>query len=345
VVPIAAGASAAEVSAAARSAVYFAMGLADNGGGDAGAFFSLLAVSLADKAQVKFLLELSSYNIAALDAPPAGASAQTHALLAVMTHEGFQRLTNLPLEKLAFAAPPPPGCEGPRDRYGRAARARTPVALADCLAAELGSREQLSAANAWRCPRCAADVRAFKELELWRAPRCLTIQLKRFAKEMGGWGAVVAKDATLVDFPARGLDMTPWVKGPPSAQPAGAGARHVYDLFAVSEHSGGTTGGHYTAVVRDAVSRRWVRANDGSVSPCARDEPVVSDDAYVLFYVRREESAGGSDGGAAGGGAGGAGGDGGVGAGGDDDDGGSVGALAAAVGSKASGAGTHSFFS
>lgn len=159
---------------------------------------------------------------------------------------------------------------------------REPVALEACLAAEFGTREQLSAANSWFCPKCRKDVRAFKQIDLWRAPRSLTIHLKRFKRGDNDSSWSSEKDETPIVYPVRGLDLTPWVHG------GSMGESPLYDLFAVSEHMGGLAGGHYTARVLDPMLHDWVKADDSSVRRLYRDESPQSDDAYVLFYQRRD---------------------------------------------------------
>ncbi len=54
----------------------------------------------------------------------------------------------------------------------------------------------------------------------------------------GGGGG---KLNTFVDFPIVGLDLAPYVLSANEGQPL------LYDLFGVSNHYGGTGGGHYTA--------------------------------------------------------------------------------------------------
>lgn len=60
----------------------------------------------------------------------------------------------------------------------------------------------------------------------------------------------------------------------------------VYDLFAVSEHSGGLGGGHYTAMCANFLNGKWYAFNDSNVSPTTAERS-VSPQAYVLFYGRK----------------------------------------------------------
>ena len=67
----------------------------------------------------------------------------------------------------------------------------------------------------------------------------------------------------------------------------------TYDCFAVSNHMGGTGGGHYTAYAKCPLSEDWFSYNDSSVSrlnPSEIEDRVVSSSAYSLFYRRRDTS-------------------------------------------------------
>ena len=188
------------------------------------------------------------------------------------------------------------------------------LSLETCFKNDLGRTEQLGENDMWYCPRCKEHRRAFKTIDLWRAPRCLTVQIKRFSKQEGGWG-LAQKDSTPVEYPVVGLDLSEYVTGPAKHQmdascvgsssgggvgimrSAGGGVgavgppRPLYDLYAVSEHSGGTAGGHYTAIIKCPITGRWVHANDSTVSPVTTEANLQSRDAYVLFYMRRDPDA------------------------------------------------------
>nr|KAG5692572.1 hypothetical protein BaRGS_024132 [Batillaria attramentaria] len=61
------------------------------------------------------------------------------------------------------------------------------------------------------------------------------------------------------------------------------GQKVTYDLYAVSDHSGGVHSGHYTAICKNPYSGEWHTFNDTRVSP-ARSNQAVSSEAYLLFY-------------------------------------------------------------
>eukprot|EP01012_Entosiphon_sulcatum_P027306 TRINITY_DN328_c0_g1_i1.p1 TRINITY_DN328_c0_g1~~TRINITY_DN328_c0_g1_i1.p1 ORF type:complete len:1003 (+),score=138.04 TRINITY_DN328_c0_g1_i1:272-3010(+) len=160
---------------------------------------------------------------------------------------------------------------------------KTSADLAGCLSL-FTKREKLTEDNTWYCRNCKEHKQAFKEVKLWKLPDYLVIHLKRFKHTARSEG----KLEHLVTFPLQGLDMSTWlVEGSPDRNTE----RAIYDLYAVSEHSGGTFGGHYTAHALVGVgARKWVEFNDSYVSVAdprdvARD--VVTPEAYVLFFERR----------------------------------------------------------
>ena len=109
--------------------------------------------------------------------------------------------------------------------------------LVRCLDA-LVAPEQLSGADAAYCRLCKTHTPSRKATTLYRLPDVLVIQLKRFSNS--GWRR--SKLETPVEFPLAGLDMARCCDG---ASPFVGDA--LYDCVAVSNHSGGLGGGHYTA--------------------------------------------------------------------------------------------------
>ena len=89
------------------------------------------------------------------------------------------------------------------------------------------------------------------------------------------------KIQTLVEFPVRGLELSPWLKEPRSS---------LYDLTAVCNHSGSAAGGHYFCYARDENegATRWFEYNDSGVY-AMEETGLVRETAYVLFYQRRGE--------------------------------------------------------
>ena len=164
-----------------------------------------------------------------------------------------------------------------------------PLTLDACLR-QFSAREQLGEDDKWYCSGCKSHVRALKTMGLWRLPAVLVIHLKRFkgGRSAGGY-ATISKISAPVRFPLRGLEMGPYLLDGARVAAAAAGGSTLYDLYAISRHSGDTGGGHYTALAQ-LRSGAWANFDDSYASLAAA--PVEDDrSAYILFYRRRTETA------------------------------------------------------
>lgn len=153
------------------------------------------------------------------------------------------------------------------------------IKLEDCFR-KFAEKEQLGETEMWYCGKCKEHQRAYKKLDLWSAPEILILHLKRFQYAQNTYFVHRQKLDDRVAFPVENLDLSPHVLDPESRRSA------QYDLYAVSEHSGGLGGGHYTATAKDDNTGVWYHYNDSVVS---RADGVQESDpkAYVLFYKRR----------------------------------------------------------
>ena len=61
---------------------------------------------------------------------------------------------------------------------------------------------------------------------------------------------------------------------------------NVYDLYAVCNHLGSMSRGHYTAYCRNPADGNWYTFDDQLVQPIT-DEQLITSGAYMLFYVRQ----------------------------------------------------------
>ena len=62
----------------------------------------------------------------------------------------------------------------------------------------------------------------------------------------------------------------------------------IYDLYAVTNHYGSLSFGHYTAYCKNYQTGLWYDYNDSSVSELDSPNEAVSNAAYVLYYKRRD---------------------------------------------------------
>ncbi|XP_062607024.1 ubiquitin carboxyl-terminal hydrolase 19-like isoform X1 [Saccostrea cucullata] len=146
--------------------------------------------------------------------------------------------------------------------------------------------EILSPEEAWYCPSCKEHREATKQMSIWRLPHTLIIQLKRFSFRNFIWRDKIDK---MVEFPVRGLDLSPYTKVGGDKSPP------VYDLYAVVNHYGGILGGHYTSFVRtpdpmDPTKNEldWRLCDDSRVTYIGGEKNVVVRGAYLLFYRKRQ---------------------------------------------------------
>uniref|UniRef100_A0A673YNU0 Ubiquitin carboxyl-terminal hydrolase 2 n=1 Tax=Salmo trutta TaxID=8032 RepID=A0A673YNU0_SALTR len=150
------------------------------------------------------------------------------------------------------------------------------VSLMDCVS--LFTKEDvLDGDEKPTCYRCKARRRCTKKFTVQKFPKILVLHLKRFSEARR-----TSKLSTFVNFPMEKLDLREFA----SENSINA----VYNLYAVSNHSGTTMGGHYTAYCRNPTSGEWYTFNDSRVSPMSSSQ-VRSSDAYVLFYELASSSA------------------------------------------------------
>jgi len=155
------------------------------------------------------------------------------------------------------------------------------VNLLHCLE-QFANHEELAQDDWAYCERTRRCERSSVKMDIWSAPECLIIHLKRFAVD--ATTGDTEKIDTFVQFPLD-LDLAPFVVGPSSTSAQ-------YRLYAVVNHSGTLSYGHYTAYCKvggteaDENSRRWYHFNDATVLPVVNESEIVSREAYLLFYER-----------------------------------------------------------
>ena len=133
--------------------------------------------------------------------------------------------------------------------------------------------EILTGDNAWYNEKTNKKIDVRKKIEFWSFPNILVICLKRFNSRN-------QKKQNLVTFPLENLDLSKFVIGYKKNS-------YMYDLYGVSNHSGGVLGGHYTSYVKNA-NGIWYHFNDTDVSEVHLTDSIVSTKAYCLFYRKKQ---------------------------------------------------------
>ena len=136
-----------------------------------------------------------------------------------------------------------------------------------------GEEELLDENNEWYCENCKKKQRAKKKLEIYHTPKILIIQIKRFSH--------VNKINTKVNFPLKDLDLGKFILSNNNSNSI------KYDLFAVANHYGSLSFGHYTAFCKNSVNGKWYEFNDSCVNEITDLSKIVSPSAYVLFYKQK----------------------------------------------------------
>lgn len=157
----------------------------------------------------------------------------------------------------------------------------------------------------WNCPHCKAPRDVIKKLDISKLPPVLVIHLKRFYAD-SHMPFSYQKKNIFVDFPLTELNLNPYVA---QVKANGESCKHIYKLYAVSNHYGTMDSGHYTgehswstkpliyviseisfltAFCKNYVQKKWHEFNDKKVSPLKRSD-VKSSAAYILFYKINDE--------------------------------------------------------
>ena len=132
--------------------------------------------------------------------------------------------------------------------------------------------ELMEGENAWFNEATGQKENVRKEIKFWSFPNILVIDLKRFnSRNM--------KNQILVTFPLENLDLSKYVIGYNKK-------KFVYDLYGICNHSGGSSGGHYTSFVK-VEDGRWFHFNDTEVKEVKDTNNLISPKAYCFFYRMR----------------------------------------------------------
>ena len=106
-----------------------------------------------------------------------------------------------------------------------------------------------------------------KQIQFWSLPDTFIITIKRYDNHLN-------KKENIVNFPINNLNMYKYCIGYNNDQ-------FVYDLYAISNHSGEMSGGHYWAYCKN-IDGNWYNFNDTQVSTIDENDLVTSE-AYCLF--------------------------------------------------------------
>ena len=136
----------------------------------------------------------------------------------------------------------------------------------------LREKEVLDGENMWYCSKCNNQEKAEKEMEIYRTPYYLIIQIKRF-KLKKGTKIIANKNETFIEY-KEVLNLKDFVLGADKN-------KSIYDLYGVIIHKK-TNNGHYFSFCKNRG--RWLLYDDDEIFGI---EKPIDKDAYLLFYKRR----------------------------------------------------------
>ncbi len=154
------------------------------------------------------------------------------------------------------------------------------LTLHNCLRSHFDNIELFTGKNQYKCDTCNNTYQdAEQKIYLWNAPPRLIIQLKRFIKNTKH----SHKNDKHIDFPLTDLDVSPYIS-------EYVAKKCTYDLYAVINHMGSMSGGHYTAFVKNHYNGEWFLFDDRLIHHVPHSyvqKCIVSPNAYILFYKKK----------------------------------------------------------
>jgi len=143
------------------------------------------------------------------------------------------------------------------------------VSLLECFDA-FTKEETLDGDEMPSCEACKMRRKSTKRYTLYRLPKILVVHLKRFSPTE----RFRQKLSSVVSFPLSGFSLSRYTDSVTCSS---------YNCYAISNHSGTLSSGHYTAYAKHPNSGQWHLYNDTRVSKCSSSS-VITNEAYLLFF-------------------------------------------------------------
>ncbi|CAG9539455.1 unnamed protein product [Cercopithifilaria johnstoni] len=136
--------------------------------------------------------------------------------------------------------------------------------IEDCIRNHFQDVE-LDGSCKWRCPDCESLQTATRRTFLWKLPQVLVIHLKRFTFMGDNW----QKNDAHVTFNTFPLKLQ----------------TEYFSLYAVVNHRGSLNSGHYTATIRNQITKQWLLFDDDVVTPIDVDS-ICTKYAFILYFQK-----------------------------------------------------------
>lgn len=134
--------------------------------------------------------------------------------------------------------------------------------------------------NMISCDFCGNKVNMNRKSYLYKTPKYLIIQFKRFKTNM--FGQVTSKITNKIDYPLN-LDISSYYHNSSHYE------NHNYKLKGINIHAelggkGNLNCGHYISIVQNRNDNKWYLINDDSDPHIINEENLVTKKTYLLFY-------------------------------------------------------------
>jgi ubiquitin C-terminal hydrolase len=143
------------------------------------------------------------------------------------------------------------------------------ISLYDCLDTVFGE-EVLDESNRWINPETKELQDVIKKTSIWNIPYILVVNLKKYT--------ATSKLHHPINIPHT-LDMSEYIHSLVETN-------SEYVLYAVCNHTGSLTSGHYYSYVFVAHLNSWICLNDAEIPRKISTDAVITPDAVCLFYRR-----------------------------------------------------------
>lgn len=163
------------------------------------------------------------------------------------------------------------------------------IDITDCFN-KWSEKEKLDDMNRLTCDFCGVKSNVYRKNSIYKPPKILIIQLKRFKRDI--YGMVSRKITNKVTYPVLDLDINEYIS---SSSPSKSNSiNSKYNLFGVNVHwelgqAGNINYGHYVSMVKNRLDNQWYLFNDEREPiKLTNKDMLVNEKAYLLFYYRTD---------------------------------------------------------
>jgi ubiquitin C-terminal hydrolase len=152
------------------------------------------------------------------------------------------------------------------------------ISLYDCLD-NYFIETQLDDDNYYMCNFCGIKNKAYNKSIIWKLPKILIIQLKRFNYNISTNS--FTKNTASVNYPIN-LIMKKYISFKSINRKL-----YNYSLGAINIHKGSSKtieSGHYISIIKNKLNGNWNIYNDESNVTTIESDKLQTNDAYILFY-------------------------------------------------------------